>query len=86
VAVWVGVLPVVKELLGFLQQGPLLSRVRHIAVCLEQGANIDRLAAPKLSMHGPVERELQGAPVQRQSRLPRRHGCVGEVWSSELDR
>ena len=85
-AVWIGVLPVLEELLGLLQQSPLLSRIRHIAVCLEQGANIDGLTAPELSMHGPVERELQGAPVQRQGRLLRRHGVVGSVWCSELER
>lgn len=44
---------------------PLLTRVRDIAVLLEERANIQSLAAPEGAMDGPVEGELEGAAIKR---------------------
>lgn len=37
----------------------LLPRIGDVLVGLEEGPYVDGLAAPKLSMHGPVESQLQ---------------------------
>jgi hypothetical protein len=38
---------------------PLQSRIGDIAIRLEQGPDVERLAAPEVTVHGPVEGELQ---------------------------
>ena len=43
---------------------PLLSRLGDVPVGFEKGADVDGLAAPEVSMNGPVESKLQGAPVE----------------------
>lgn len=43
---------------------PLLSGLGDVPVGFKEGANVDGLAAPKVSMDRPVESELQGAPVE----------------------
>ena len=50
----------------------LLSRLRDVLVRFEEGADVDRLPAPEVSVDGPVEGELQGAAVE----------VSGEVLSS----
>lgn len=43
---------------------PLLSGLGDVPVGFKEGANVDSLAAPEVSMDRPVESELQGAPVE----------------------
>lgn len=43
---------------------PLLSGLGDVPVRFEEGANVDSLAAPEVSMDRPVESKLQGAPVE----------------------
>jgi hypothetical protein len=43
----------------------LLARITDILVGIEEGANVDGLAAPDGSLNSPVQRQLQGAPVER---------------------
>lgn len=75
-------LPLLQQLFRFLQQHTLLSRIRDIAILFEQGADVDCLAAPEVPMDSPVERELQGATVERQCCLPRHGGRVSLFQSS----
>ena len=42
----------------------LLSRLRDVLVRFEKRADVDRLAAPEVSVNGPVEGELQRAAVE----------------------
>jgi hypothetical protein len=42
----------------------LLARLCDVFVGLKQPANVHGLAAPEVSVDGPVEGELQGAPVE----------------------
>ena len=43
---------------------PLLSRLCDVPVGFKERANVNGLAAPEVSMNGPVESKLQGAPVE----------------------
>lgn len=82
----VGMLPLLQQLLRFLQQDlrsrqhppistrhhdkqrrkayPLLVRVPDMPVGLEEGADVDGLAAPEVAVDGPVKRQFQRAFVQ----------------------
>lgn len=70
VGVRVGMLPLLKQLLRLPEQGALLSRVADVSVGLEQGPDVEGLPPPEVSVHGPVQGELQGAPVE---------GPIGEL-------
>jgi hypothetical protein len=41
----------------------LLARITDILVGIEEGADVDGLAAPDGSLDSPVQGQLQGAPV-----------------------
>lgn len=69
--------PRIQKFLCLLQQRPLLAGLSNIPVGFEEGANVDGLAAPKVSMNRPVQSKLQGAPVEREGSLPGRHGGRG---------
>lgn len=43
----------------------LLARVTDVLVGIEEGANVNGLSAPDGSLDSPVERQLQGPPVER---------------------
>jgi hypothetical protein len=43
----------------------LLARITDILVGIEEGADVDGLAAPDGSLDSPVQGQLQGAPVER---------------------
>lgn len=42
----------------------LLSGLRDVLVGFEEAAEVERLAAPEVAVHGPVEGELEGAAVE----------------------
>lgn len=41
----------------------LLSRLGDVLVRFEEGTNVERLAAPEVSVDGPVERQFQRASI-----------------------
>jgi hypothetical protein len=43
----------------------LLARITDILVGIEEGANVDGLSAPDGSLDSPIQRQLQGPPVER---------------------
>jgi hypothetical protein len=43
---------------------PLLSRLGDVALGLEKSANVQGLPAPEVAMDAPVERKLEGPPVE----------------------
>lgn len=43
---------------------PLLSGLLNVLVCFKERANVECLTAPKVSVDGPVQGELQGAAVE----------------------
>ena len=51
-----------------------MSAVFDIAVCVEQGADVDCLAAPEAALNGPIEGELEGAAVEGSVELEL--GCI----------
>ena len=42
----------------------LLSRLCDVLVGFEEAADVERLAAPEVAVHGPVEGEFEGAAVE----------------------
>ena len=67
----------------------LLSRLGNVLVGFEEGADVHGLAAPDVSVDGPVEGELEGAAVElaiafiravRESRDVGGHGTGSEGW------
>lgn len=60
----------------------LLARIADVLVGLEQRADVDSLSAPHRPVDGPVEGQLQGAPIQRAIyRGQRHHGSRGGFHS-----
>jgi hypothetical protein len=59
----------------------LLARITDILVGIEEGADVDGLSAPDGSLDGPVQRQLQGASVERpvMVRLVRLSWCLVAV-------
>lgn len=59
----------------------LLARITDILVGIEEGADVDGLSAPDGSLDGPVQRQLQGASVERPAmvRLVRLSWCLVAV-------
>jgi hypothetical protein len=51
----------------------LLARIADVLVGLEQRADVDSLSAPHRPVDGPVEGQLQGAPIQRAIYRGQRH-------------
>lgn len=69
---------------------PLLSRLGDVALGLEKSANIQGLPAPEVAMDAPVERKLEGPPVEAPVR-PSVAACSGrtgwaahKTWTREL--
>lgn len=57
--VWVGVLPLLEEFFGLVEEDSLLSRLADVAVGFEERADVQGLAAPEVTVDGPVEGQLE---------------------------
>lgn len=54
----------VSQFSGLMSPYLLPPRLSNMLICFEQTANVHRLAAPDISVDGPVQGELQGATIE----------------------
>ena len=58
-----------------------LSRLRDVFVCCEEGADVESLSSPEISIHGPVEGEFEGSAVEVSVCLVRGAGSSNDLAS-----
>ena len=75
-------LPCLEQVLRLLQKSSYLPRLVDVLVGLEQRPDIQGLPPPEVPVDSPVERELEGAAVERQRSLSGGHG-VEMRWARQ---